>query len=222
MKPSTSLFDLTGRVALVTGGGGSLGSAICEGLASAGAAVVVVDVAGASGDAVAARIRAGGGRADALAVDVSDEKNVGDLFARFDTLHPTLDILVNGISAAIERFQPEDVTLASWRHMLDNNLTGYFLCLQEAGRRMIARGQGGSIINIGSIGGMNALGRGEVVSLMGDRSYGFSPAAVEFLGECPEFGWPVAGTDDTGEQQDPGERAGVTNADRRNSDRLSG
>jgi NAD(P)-dependent dehydrogenase (short-subunit alcohol dehydrogenase family) len=182
MKPPTSLFDLTGRVAMVTGGGGSLGSAICEGLARAGAAVVVVDMAGASGDTVAARIRAGGGRADALAVDVSDEKNVAELFARFDALHPAIDILVNGISAAIERFQPEAVTLASWRHMLDTNLTGYFLCLQEAGRRMIARGQGGSIINIGSIGGMNALGRGAM-------AYGVAKAGVGQLTREAAVAW---------------------------------
>lgn len=55
MTPSPSLFDLTGRVAMVTGGGGSLGTAICEGLARAGAAVVVVDMAGANGETVAAR-----------------------------------------------------------------------------------------------------------------------------------------------------------------------
>lgn len=182
MTSSPSLFDLTGRVAMVTGGGGSLGSAICEGLARAGAAVVVVDMAGANGETVATRIRAAGGRADALAVDVSKEKDVAALFAKFDKLHPALDILVNGISAPVERFQPEDVPLASWQHMLNTNLTGYFLCLQEAGRRMIARGQGGSIINIGSIGGMNALGRGAI-------SYGVAKAGVGQLTRETALAW---------------------------------
>jgi NAD(P)-dependent dehydrogenase (short-subunit alcohol dehydrogenase family) len=182
MTPSVSLFDLTGRVAMVTGGGGSLGSAICEGLAAAGAAVVVVDMAGANGEAVAARIRAAGGRADALAVDVSKETDVAELFATFDTLHPALDVLVNGISAPVDRFHPEDVPLASWRHMLDTNLTGYFLCLQQAGRRMIARDMGGSIVNIGSIGGMNALGRGAM-------AYGVAKAGVGQLTREAAVAW---------------------------------
>ncbi len=82
----------------------------------------------------------------------------------------------------MERFQPEDVPLASWQHMLNTNLTGYFLCLQEAGRRMIARGQGGSIINIGSIGGMNALGRGAI-------SYGVAKAGVGQLTRETALAW---------------------------------
>jgi gluconate 5-dehydrogenase len=182
MSPSTSLFDLSGRVAMVTGGGGSLGSAICEGLARAGAVVVVVDITPEPAEKVAARIRKAQGQAKALAADVSDESEVASLFEQFDEMHRGIDILVNGISAPVERFQPEDCPLPSWQRMLDTNLTGYFLCSKQAGRRMIAAGNGGSIINIGSIGGVNALGRGAM-------AYGVAKAGVAQLTRESAVAW---------------------------------
>jgi NAD(P)-dependent dehydrogenase (short-subunit alcohol dehydrogenase family) len=84
------------------------------------------------------------------------------MFAELDRRFGCIDILVNNVGL-IARAHPEEVALADWERVLKINLTGTFLCSQEAGRRMIARGQGGSIINVSSISGISALGRGNVV-----------------------------------------------------------
>jgi NAD(P)-dependent dehydrogenase (short-subunit alcohol dehydrogenase family) len=94
----------------------------------------------------------------------------------------SVDILVNGVSAAVVRKAPEEVTLDAWQQMLDSNLTSYFLCSQAAGRRMIAAGRGGSIVNISSIGGVTALGRGAM-------TYGVAKAGVVQLTRETCFAW---------------------------------
>jgi NAD(P)-dependent dehydrogenase (short-subunit alcohol dehydrogenase family) len=181
-KFTPALFGLEDRVAVVTGGGGALGSEISEGLAGVGASVVVVDINAADARRVAARIGAKGGKAIAVAVDISQERDVAELFRRATEKFHTVDILVNGISAAIERRQPENVSLSDWQHMLRTNLTSYFLCSQAAARIMIGSGRGGSIINISSIGGINALGRGAM-------AYGVSKAGIAQLTRETSYAW---------------------------------
>lgn len=181
-KPGPDCFRLDGRIAVVTGGGGALGSEICAGLARAGASVAVVDLRRDDAERVASSIRSEGGTALAVALDVSDEEAVHRLFEEVDRVFQRVDILVNGISAAIERQQPEDVTLLDWQRMLKINLNSYFLCSRAAGKRMIEAKRGGSIINLSSIAGVTALGRGAM-------AYGVSKAGVIQLTRETSLAW---------------------------------
>jgi NAD(P)-dependent dehydrogenase (short-subunit alcohol dehydrogenase family) len=181
-KPGPASFNLAGKVAVVTGGGGALGSEICAGLARAGACVVVADLRHDDAARVASAIENEGGKALAGAVDVSKEDEVHRLFKEVDRVFRRVDILVNGISAGIDRQQPENVTLSDWQHMLTANLTSYFLCTKAAGQRMIQAKQGGSIINLSSIAGVTALGRGAM-------AYGVSKAGIIQLTRETSFAW---------------------------------
>jgi NAD(P)-dependent dehydrogenase (short-subunit alcohol dehydrogenase family) len=156
------LFDLTGRTAVVTGGGGALGTAICTGLAEAGANVAVLDLRLEPAQQVAMSICEAGGRAVGYGGDVSQPAVVDALFAAVDQEFGRLDVLVNAVSAAVPRYQPEDFPYTEWQDMLESNLTSFFLCSKAAARLMIRDGRGGSIINFGSIAGVSALGRGNL------------------------------------------------------------
>jgi len=156
------LFDLSGRVALVTGGGGALGSAVGMGLALSGASVVVVDLQIERANEAVEAITAASGTGRAVAADMSAPEDIRRVFEGLDVEFGRLDILVNAISAPIERFRAEDFPLDAWQRMIDANLTSYFLCSQAAARRMIDGGRGGSIINFSSTAGASALGRGSL------------------------------------------------------------
>jgi NAD(P)-dependent dehydrogenase (short-subunit alcohol dehydrogenase family) len=181
-KPGPESFSLGGRVAVITGGGGALGSEIAAGFARAGASIAVVDLRLEHAERAASNIRQEGGKAAAFAADVSQPDEVSRLFQQVDNALQRVDILVNGISSSIERRPPEDVTLEEWQKGLEINLTSYFLCSQAAGRRMIAAQRGGSIINISSIAGVTALGRGAM-------AYGVSKAAIIQLTRETSFAW---------------------------------
>jgi NAD(P)-dependent dehydrogenase (short-subunit alcohol dehydrogenase family) len=157
------LFRLDGRVAVVTGGASGLGHAIAAGLASFGAVVVAVDINEAGLEATVQRIRDAGGTALGVPCDISDEASVESLFEQVDRAFGQVDILINGAFTPVVRVMPQEFPLDAWHQSLAVNLTGYFLCARAAGRRMIERGQGGSIVNISSIAGTTALGRGNFV-----------------------------------------------------------
>ncbi len=154
-----SLFDLTDRVAVVTGAGGGLGTPICEALAAHGADVALLDIDETALAASAAGVELEGRRALTLACDASDEQAAERAFARVDETFNRLDILVN-LTYTPTFGRPEDLSLDDWEKALRINLTSYFLCCQQAGRRMIAQGRGGAIMNMSSIGGTSAVGRG--------------------------------------------------------------
>src|SRR5579871_3296251 len=160
----TKRFDLTGKVALVTGAAarGGLGYAMAMGLAEAGADVVAGDIDGDGARVTGKDIAALGRRSIGVACDVTKADEVAALFAEIDREFGRIDVLINnaGIGA---RYRPEDLSLADWQRVLATSLTGTFLCSVEAGRRMIKQGTGGSIINISSIAGSSALGRGNLV-----------------------------------------------------------
>jgi NAD(P)-dependent dehydrogenase (short-subunit alcohol dehydrogenase family) len=180
-----ALFDLSGRVAVVTGGGGALGRVVAGVLAEAGASVAVIDLS----EAAAAKVAAGLGGADraiGLGADLSTEPGVEHTFAAVDQAFPTIDILVNAISAPIDRHAPEDFPLATWDAMLAANLTSYFLCSRAAAQRMIPAGRGGSIVNFGSIAGANALGRGGM-------AYGVAKGGVAQLTRETAYAWAPHG-----------------------------
>jgi gluconate 5-dehydrogenase len=145
-----TLFDLTGRTALVTGSTRGIGAAIARGLAEAGAQVIVNSRQPAAVDAAVSALRVAGIDAHGAVFDVADEASVAQAFERFDRDGLAIDIVVN--NAGIQHRQPMlELALADWQRVLDTNLTAAFLVGREAARRMIARGRGGKIVNIGSL-----------------------------------------------------------------------
>ena len=138
-----------GRVVLVAGAGGGIGSAGAEGLAREGAAVVCTDIDAAAAEAVAARIRAAGGRASAFALDVRDRAAVDDAVTAAVRTFGRLDVLVDcaGVSHGGNFL---DLDHGEWERVVAVNLTGMFHLGQAAARQMVRQGGGGSIINVTS------------------------------------------------------------------------
>jgi 2-deoxy-D-gluconate 3-dehydrogenase len=145
----TGLFDLTGRVAVVTGGNGGIGFGIARGLGQAGAAVVVAgrrEEKNAEAERALART---GARVSSFAGDLKDESVCAALMQHAVSGFGRLDILVNNAGIAIRK-PPEAYTLAEWREVIDTNLTAAFCCACAAHPQMVAAG-GGKIVNIGSM-----------------------------------------------------------------------
>lgn len=156
---TSSFIDFTGRVAVVTGAASGIGKATALGLARHGADVVGADINDAGLDDTLNAIRALGRKAAGVHCDVSKPADVNALFETVDREFGQVDILLND-PAVVARFKPEDLALEDWQRVLDVCLTGYFLCAQAAGKRMIKQGKGGAIVNVSSIAGSSALGRG--------------------------------------------------------------
>ena len=156
------LFDLTGRIAVVTGAASGLAQAIAIGFAKYGADIVAADINDAGLETTAKQITELGRKVITVHCDVSKPEDVNNLFETVDKTFGKVDILLNA-PFAFKRMKPEDMSFEDWNHALSVSLTGYFLCAQAAGRRMIQQGTGGSIISIGSIAGALALGRGNFV-----------------------------------------------------------
>lgn len=140
------LFDLSGRVAVVTGGGGGLGSAIAIGLAGAGASVVVLDINQELADNVVQEIRSNGGEARAMSCNVTVKSDFEEVNKTLDTI----DILVNS-AGTTSRHAAEDFPEDIYDRIIATNLKGTFMSCQIFGRRMLDRNSG-SIINMASIG----------------------------------------------------------------------
>ncbi len=159
-------FDLTERVAVVTGGVGLLGAEFCRTLAEAGAAVAVVDLNEAASQAVAESLTNSGYKALAFPADITQPDSVNAAVENLLSAFGRIDILVN--SAALDpKFDPaavskgitpgafEDYPLDLWNSALNVNLTGMFLMTQACVRPMLEHGKKGSIINICSTYGLN-------------------------------------------------------------------
>jgi len=137
---------LDGRVALVTGGGSGIGRGIADTLAALGAHVVLASRKQERVDAAAAEIRAAGGRASGIAVDVREQERVKEVMARIGEEHGRLDILVN--NAAGNFYAPsESLSANAWKSVIEIDLYGTFFCSQAALPVLRAAG-GGSIVNI--------------------------------------------------------------------------
>lgn len=146
----SALFDLSGRTALITGAGRGLGFAYAEGLVAAGAAVVINDLREETLKDALGRLRAKGCNVRGLAFDVTDEKAVADAFAELDGDGVEVDILIN--NAGIQFRKPlVELELKDWQQVIETNLSSAFIVGKQAAQRMIARGRGGKIINIGSV-----------------------------------------------------------------------
>jgi 2-dehydro-3-deoxy-D-gluconate 5-dehydrogenase len=151
-----SLFDLKGRVAIVTGGNGGIGLGMALGLAQAGAAISVAGRNGAKNEAAAAEIGKLGVKCRTFEVDVTNEAACRKLIDDTVAALGRVDILVNNAGINIRK-QPHDLAVTEWRQVVDVNLTSAFVCSQAAYPRMQAQG-GGKIINIGSM--MSIFGAG--------------------------------------------------------------
>jgi len=144
-----TLFNLSGKVAIVTGGNGGIGLGMARGLAAAGAAIAIVGRnATKSTDAVAALVK-DGHKAIAVAADVTDETAVTAMVMRVRDELGRIDILVNNAGINIRK-PPESLDPAEWDSVIRNNLTSAFLCSRAVHPAMKATG-GGKIINIGSM-----------------------------------------------------------------------
>lgn len=140
---------LSGKVAIVTGGGGEFGREISLTLARSGSAVAVADVDEAKAENVARQVRAAGGEAHPFQVNISSVDQIEKLFAKVKEVYQGVDFLVN--NAAITMGKPAlEVTEMDWSNVMDINLKGTFFMSQAAGKEMISRG-GGNIVNIASI-----------------------------------------------------------------------
>lgn len=164
-------FDLTGRRALVTGGGSGLGFAIAEGLAAAGASVVVNGRNRAKLDAAVERLAAAGHAASACAFDVADEAAVAAGVAAIERDAGPIDILVNNAAVNVRKPLPE-FTAGEWRALQAANVDGPFLVIRAVLPGMQARRRG-KIVNICSL--ASDLGRPRIVA------YAASKGALKML-----------------------------------------
>ena len=152
MRPLTDLFDLTGRVAIVTGGSRGLGEEMAEGLAEAGALLMLCARREQWLTPALDSFRSRGFIVEGMVCDVTVPEQVQAVIDRTIAVFGKIDILINnaGISWAAE---PDTMPLDKWQKVIDTNLTGTFLFSQAAGREML-KAQSGCIINIASIAGM--------------------------------------------------------------------
>jgi 2-deoxy-D-gluconate 3-dehydrogenase len=146
---ATKLFDLSGKVALVTGGNGGIGLGMARGLAEAGAAVAVVGRNEAKSLAAVSEIEKSGSKAISVVADVTDKAAVAAMVDRVNGELGRIDILVNNAGINIRK-PPHTLEIGEWDSVMATNLTSAFLCSQAVYPAMKAAG-GGKIINIGSM-----------------------------------------------------------------------
>lgn len=161
---TTTAFDLTHKVAVVTGAARGMGRAMATALAEAGADLMLVDRNEDGASQTATVIGKMGRRAVVAALDISDPAQIRELFRRLDAEFGRIDFLGNVAGEAILR-EPENIALEDVERVWRNLVLGRFCACQEAGRRMLAAG-GGSIVNIGSLASTTALGRGHIAYSM--------------------------------------------------------
>jgi len=182
-------FDLTGKVALVTGGNGGIGLGMARGLASLGATVMV---AGRDGEKNRRAVALLGGKADAIAVDLADEAGARAVVDKTVKKFGRLDILINNAGINIRK-PPQDFALEEWQRVLDINLTSLFVCCQAAYPHMKTRG--GKIINIGSMTSIfgasfaapYGASKGAVVQLTKSLAVAWAPDNIQVNAVLP--GW---------------------------------
>ena len=156
----TPLFDLTGKVGVVSGAAQGLGQATAIALANHGADVVLVDRNLAGAETTAEAVREAGRRAIVADTNVSDPEQINDLFRRVDTEMGRVDFLGN-IAGDSLLAASEELTIEELQSVLQNLVVGRFAMCQAAGKRMLAKNSG-SIMNIGSLASITALGRGHI------------------------------------------------------------
>ena len=175
------MFDLSGKVAIVTGGDGGIGLGMARGLARAGASLVVAARNPEKSAVAVAELEALGAQAIAIETDVSSEGSIEALVEQAVAHFGRLDVLVNNAGTNV-RLPAQELTLEQWHQVLDTNLTGAFLCAKAAYPYL--RG-GGKVINVGSM-----------LSLFGSAvaaAYGASKGGVVQLTKSLAVGWAADG-----------------------------
>jgi 2-deoxy-D-gluconate 3-dehydrogenase len=188
-----NLFDLKGKVALVTGGNGGIGLGIAKGLARAGADVAIAGRNDAKNAAALAELKALGGRAIALVADVNDGEQVRRMVADAVRAFGGLDILVANAGINIRK-PPQDYSMAEWHQIMDTNLSSVFACCQAAHPEMKKRG-GGKIVTIGSmtslfgfdVGPVYAASKGAVVQLTKSLAAAWAKDNIQVNSILPGF-----------------------------------
>jgi len=158
------MFDLTGRVALVSGAASGMGKAAALALAEAGSDVVLADLNEQGTLVTALEIESLNRKALPVVCDVSRPEEIRDMFARIDEEFGRIDFVSNIAGEAVRK-KPEKISLDEVEWTWRNLVYGRFCCCQEAGRRMLAAGKG-SIVNLGSLASATALGRGHIAYSM--------------------------------------------------------
>ena len=169
------LFDLSGKVAIVTGGNGGIGLGMARGLADAGAAIAVVGRNEAKSKQAADELAGRGAKAIAVTADVTDKKAVAAMTERVARELGRIDILVNNAGINIRK-PPDALELGEWDSVIATNLTSAFLCSQAVYPAMKSAG-GGKIINIGSM--MSIFGAGFVPAYAASKG-----GIVQFTRSC--------------------------------------
>ena len=161
---TSALFDLSGRVALVSGAASGMGKAMSLALAQHGADLMIADLNAAGLQATASAIRELGRRVVPVECNVSEPDQIRPMFAQLDREYGRIDFLGNVAGEGVLA-KPEDIPLEDVERVWRNLVFGRFCMCQEAGRRMIAAGRG-SIVNIGSLASITSLGRGHIAYSM--------------------------------------------------------
>ena len=179
-------LKLDGRVAVVTGGGRNIGLACGQALAEAGATVFVTDLDQALVDSGVAAIKAQGGKADGMVIDVTKTSSVNAVAAEAIKRHGKVDILVCNAGIARSETPAEKVEDEHWLNVIDINLNGVFWCCRAFGKHMLER-KSGSIVNIGSMSGF-------IVNKPQEQSYyNASKAGVHHLTKSLAAEWGARG-----------------------------
>ena len=186
-------FELSGRVAVVTGGNGGIGLGMARGLAAAGATVVLAARNAEKGEAAVASLTTSSAKSGFIAFDVADEGSCRAMIEETVERLGRLDILVNNAGTSIRK-PPEAYTAAEWHTVLDTNLTGALYCSQAAYPAMKQAG-GGKIINIGSMysifgtsyGAAYAASKGAIVQLTKSLAIAWAKDNIQVNAVLP--GW---------------------------------
>jgi NAD(P)-dependent dehydrogenase (short-subunit alcohol dehydrogenase family) len=187
-----SLWDLGGKIAVVTGAGSGIGAACAQFLAEAGAVIAVTDIDSAAAAELSAKL--GPSRARPYAVDVAKEEQVNAAFDQIAKELGGIDILVNNAGIVLRRPSLE-LTREEWQRVIDINLTGVFLCSRAAVREMQRRG-GGAIVNIASIMGLSGgfypnpayhASKGGVVNLTRAHAVEWAPLGIRVNAVAPTW-----------------------------------
>lgn len=185
---SISLFDLTGKRALVTGGTHGLGMAMATGLAKAGAEIIVNDIDRQKLDAAIEEYARNGIKCHGYIFDVTDEAAVADNVQKIEREVGPIDILINN-AGIIKRIPVVDMELSDWEQVLKIDLTGPFIMAKQVGRQMIKRNSG-KIINMCSM--MSEVGR-ETVSAYAAAKGGLKMLTKNLATEWAKFNIQVNG-----------------------------
>ncbi|WP_339853630.1 SDR family oxidoreductase [uncultured Nisaea sp.] len=185
-------FDLSGKVAAVTGGNGGIGLAMAEGLARAGASIMIIGRNSEKNNIAEGKLAALGVKASAFTADVTSEEDCAAAMAAAKDRFGRLDILINNAGTNI-RNVPHKLSLQDWRTVIDTNLSSAFICSNAAYPLLSA--EGGKIINIGSMlsifgssyGAAYAASKGGIVQLTKSQAVAWAPDNIQVNAILP--GW---------------------------------